>query len=45
MAGREKNCKWFFADQPNGQEVGPNNAMEQNFKGHPYTSLVTNQRV
>lgn len=40
MAGREKNCKWFFADQPNGQEVGPNNAMEQNFKGHPYTSLV-----
>ena len=56
MAGREKNCTWFFADQPSGQEVGPNNAMEQNFKGHPYTSLVresiqnsldavTNQRV
>lgn len=40
MAGREKNCRWYFADQPNGQEVGPNNAMEQNFKGHPYTSLV-----
>lgn len=40
MAGREKNCKWYFADQPNGQEVGPNNAMEQSFKTHPYASLV-----
>lgn len=40
MAGREKNCKWYFADQPNVQEVGPNNAMEQNFKMHPYASLV-----
>ena len=40
MAGREKNCKWYFADQPNGQEVGPNNAMEQSFKKHPYASLV-----
>lgn len=40
MAGREKNCKWYFADQPNVQEVGPNNAMEQNFKSHPYASLV-----
>ncbi len=40
MAGREKECKWFFADQPNVQEVGPNNAMEQNFKNHPYASLV-----
>lgn len=40
MAGREKNCRWYFADQPNGQEVGPNNAMEQSFKSHPYASLV-----
>lgn len=40
MAGREKNCRWYFADQPNVQEVGPNNAMEQNFKHHPYASLV-----
>ena len=40
MAGREKNCRWYFADQPNGQEVGPNNAMEQSFKNHPYASLV-----
>ena len=40
MAGREKNCKWYFADQPNGQEVGPNNAMEQSFKTHPYASPV-----
>lgn len=38
---REKNCKWFFSDQPSaGQEVGPNNAMTQNFKKHPYASLV-----
>ena len=40
MAGREKSCEWYFADQPNGQEVGPNNAMEQSFKNHPYASLV-----
>ena len=40
MAGREKNCKWYFADQPNVQEVGPNNAMEQSFKSHPYAALV-----
>ncbi len=40
MAGREKNCKWYFSDQPNGQEVGPNNAMEQSFRNHPYASLV-----
>ena len=40
MARREKNCKWYFADQPNVQEVGPNNAMEQNFKNHPYAALV-----
>lgn len=41
MAGREKNCKWHFADQPpGGREIGPNNAMEQSFKKHPYASLV-----
>lgn len=40
MAGREKNCRWHFSDQPNGQETGPNNAMEENFKHHPYASLV-----
>lgn len=40
MAGREKYCKWYFADQPNVQEVGPNNAMEQSFKNHPYAALV-----
>ena len=40
MAGREKKCKWYFADQPNVQEVGPNNAMEQSFKNHPYAALV-----
>ena len=40
MAGREKNCRWYFADQPNGQEIGPNNAMEQNFKHYTYISLV-----
>lgn len=41
MVGREKKCKWFFADQPpGGREIGPNNAMEQSFKKHPYASLV-----
>ncbi|WP_262280744.1 hypothetical protein [Hallella absiana] len=40
MSGREKNCKWYFSDQPNGQEVGPNNAMEQSFRRNPYASLV-----
>ena len=37
----EKECKWFFADQPQGtNETGPNNAMEQSFKQHPYASLI-----
>lgn len=40
MAGREKNCKWYFADQPNGQEVGPNNPMEQSFKKNIFASLI-----
>lgn len=41
MADREKKCKWYFSDQPQGgQEIGPNNAMEQSFKKHPYASLV-----
>lgn len=40
MPGREKKCRWYFADQPNVQEVGPNNAMEQSFRFHPYASLV-----
>lgn len=41
MAEREKKCKWYFSDQPQGgQEIGPNNAMEQSFKKHPYASLV-----
>ena len=21
MAGKEKNCQWYFADQPNGHEI------------------------
>lgn len=38
---REKKCKWYFSDQPEGgQEIGPNNAMTQSFKKHPYASLV-----
>lgn len=40
MAGKEKKCQWYFADQPNGQEKGPNNPMEQNFKKYPYSSLI-----
>lgn len=41
MAGREKNCSWYFADQPQGyDEQGPQNALEQTFKHYPYASLV-----
>ena len=40
MSGKEKNCQWYFADQPNGHEIGPNNPMEQNFKKYPYASLI-----
>ena len=40
MAGKEKKCQWYFADQPNGHEIGPNNPMEQNFKKYPYASLI-----
>lgn len=40
MAGREKNCRWYFADQPNGMESGPNNPMEQSFKKNIYASLI-----
>lgn len=39
MPRREQNCKWYFADQPNTFEDGPNNAMAQNFKDR-YASLV-----
>jgi hypothetical protein len=40
MAGREKDCKWYFSDQPVGLEAGPNNPMEQGFKRQRYSSLV-----
>lgn len=40
MAESEKNCRWYFPDQPNGNETGPNNPLDQSFKQHPYASLV-----
>lgn len=41
MAVKEKNCKWTFAVQAdNSQEIGPNNAMAQNFRKSPYPSLI-----
>lgn len=41
MSNKEKNCKWSFAAQaPNSQEIGPNNAMAQNFRKSPYPSLI-----
>ena len=38
--GREKDCKWHFAPQGGDREVGPNDALAQNFKQRPYASLI-----
>lgn len=35
----EKNCNWFF-EKHSGREKGPNDALEENFKTHPYYALV-----
>lgn len=41
MSSKEKECKWTFAEQLDcAQEMGPNNAMAQNFKKSPYPSLI-----
>jgi hypothetical protein len=37
----EKGCSWKFVQQTDGMlDIGPNDSMSQNFKQHPYTSLV-----
>lgn len=40
MAGREKDCVWYFAPQIGGRDEGPNDALEQNFKGSPFNALI-----
>lgn len=36
----EKNCTWHFAIAQGGQDLGPNEAMQEIFKKTPYDSLV-----
>lgn len=36
----EKGCCWHFAQQFGGSDIGPNEAMGENFKKSPYASLV-----
>jgi len=36
---KENNCDWFF-DKHSGREKGPNDALEENFKTHPYYAIV-----
>ena len=41
MAGlAELGCKWHFAEQTGGTDIGPNDAMRQIFKKVPYEALV-----
>lgn len=40
MSNLELGCKWHFASQTGGAEDGANEAMQQNFKKHPYASLI-----
>lgn len=36
---RDRGCSWHF-DRQTGAEEGPNDALIQNFKESPYTSLI-----
>lgn len=36
----ELDCKWHFAERNSDGDIGPNNAMLQNFVHFPYASLV-----
>ncbi|MBO4905835.1 MAG: hypothetical protein J5486_02215 [Bacteroidaceae bacterium] len=38
--GRERDCQWHFAEQGGDREVGPNDALVENFKQGPYASLI-----
>lgn len=41
MAGEAENgCKWHFAEQTGGTDIGPNDAMSQIFKKDKYRALV-----
>ena len=41
MTGQaEIGCKWHFAEQTGGTDIGPNDAMSQIFKKVPYEALV-----
>jgi len=35
----EKQCKWHFKDE-GGRDVGPNDPVDEKFKGQPYYSIV-----
>lgn len=35
----EKNCKWYFKSE-GGRDVGPNDPVDEKFKGQPYYSIV-----
>jgi hypothetical protein len=35
----EKNCKWYFKPE-GGRDVGPNDPVDEKFKGQPYYSIV-----
>lgn len=39
VGGIEKDCRWHFAEH-SGSEIGPNEAMGENFKKNPYASLI-----
>lgn len=40
MSEFEKNCRWHFAEQLGGADIGPNEAMSENFKKNRYASLI-----
>lgn len=40
MSEYEKNCQWHFAEQLGGADIGPNEAMGENFKKNRYASLI-----
>lgn len=40
MSSVELGCKWHFAPQIGGRDDGPNDPIVDNFKKHPYTSLI-----
>lgn len=41
MTGQAENgCKWHFAEQTGGTDIGPNDAMSQIFKKEKYRALV-----